>query len=228
MTVYSVKSSSTAARGTTDLTVHFNNPKGSKADKGDFVGFSLPYQWCGHHAGGMRLGAAGLSADISETDAKGKLTKVGGTLSGGSGCNFFVTLSTGKLLAAAKNYTLAVTGVPTPVDAGNCWGSVSLSAGKAAKGALAYSHHHSVASNLAANYFTFGTLKALSWSASTVTLARGTYSAAKVCVTPAGGKFAAAASFKVAGELFKTLPAEWSAKLGDASACGQLGTASTT
>lgn len=39
MTVWSVKSSSTDARGKTDLTVHFNNPKASKADKGDFVGF---------------------------------------------------------------------------------------------------------------------------------------------------------------------------------------------
>lgn len=71
-------------------------------------------------------------------------------------------------------------------------------------------------------------MKALGWSASTVSLARGTYSASKVCVTPAGGKFAADVSFKIAGEAFKTLPAEWKAKLGDVSTCGQLGTASTT
>lgn len=78
----------------------------------------------------MRDGASAVTADLSETDAKGKLTKVGGTVSCASGCNFFVKLSTGKLLAAEKNYTLKVTGVPTPVDAGNVWGSVSLSAGK--------------------------------------------------------------------------------------------------
>lgn len=43
LTVWEVTSSGKAARGTTDLTVSFHNPTASKADKADFVGFSLPF-----------------------------------------------------------------------------------------------------------------------------------------------------------------------------------------
>lgn len=228
MTVYSVKSSVSDARGVTDLTVHFNNPKGSKAKGGDAVGLALPYQWCGHHAGGLRSGAKGLTADVSETDSKGVLKSVGTTVSTVGGCNVWVTLASGKTLAEKMNYTLSVKGVPTPVSAGNCWGSVRVSAGSSAKGALAHSHAHSVQANLASNYFTFGKLTELSFSSSTVSLARGTYSKDKVCVTSKAGKFASTVSFKLKSAGFKALPAEWPAKLGEASTCGQLGTESKT
>lgn len=98
MTVWSVKAVGTAARSTTDLTVFFNSPKGTKAKGGDFVGFALPYQWCGHHSGGMRTGAAGITASLSETSKTNVNTKVGSTISSGSGCNFFVELADKKVL----------------------------------------------------------------------------------------------------------------------------------
>lgn len=128
--VYEVKSVSSASRSTTTLTVTFNNPKDSKAKDGDYVGLSLPFQWCGHHAGGMRDGSATVKAELSALDSAGAGTVVGNTLAAVSGCNLHVTLNADTKLADAKNYTLKVSNLPTPVSADKLWGSVLLSAGK--------------------------------------------------------------------------------------------------
>lgn len=149
LTVYSVKSASNKARDTTSLTILFNNPKSSKAKGGDFVGFSLPYQWCAEKMnGGFRAGKVGLTATLSETAAPpaSTLTGVGDTkgITAASGCNFYLTLTDTKTLADAQNYTLVVGGIPTPGSAAKLWGTVRLSAGKKATGSSAWSHHHAI------------------------------------------------------------------------------------
>lgn len=114
------------------------------------------------------------------------------------------------------------------MTADKMWGSVSISAGLAAKGSSAWSHYHDVRTNLAWNQFTFGDLKELSWSTANVKVNRGTYSSTKVCINPAGGAFAGAASFAPADQTFVSIPASWAAALGDTDTCGYFGTASTT
>ena len=60
------------------------------------------------------------------------------------------------------------------------------------------------------------------------TVSAGTYTKNAVCIQPASGNFKADVAVKVKGATFKTSPASISAKMGSASACADMGTASGT
>jgi len=165
------------------------------------------------------------------TAAKTTKTAVKGAVSQVSGCNVVFALdTTATKLAEGSSYEFTLSGVPTTESAAGgaamALGSAVLSVGKVATGGFGYSSAQ-LFNALAAQTAPTGK-DLLEFSTAVATVSRGTYTKGAVCIQPASGNFKAAVSASVQGTAFKTFPASLSAKMGQASACADMGTGSGT
>jgi hypothetical protein len=238
ITVTAMTLSSSIMRSTADITAAFTLP--TTADtvtkSSDFVAMTLPFQWMGVSSWMDGTGSASASLKLvtttgTGTAAKTTKTAVKGSVVQLSGCTVVFELdTTATKLDETKSYEFVLSSVPTAEGAAGAaamnLGSVVLSVGKMATGGFGYSSAQLMA---ALPVMTVPTGKnLLEFTSAMATVSRGTYTKNAVCIQPASGNFKADVSVAVSGSTFKLNPASLSAKMGAASACGDMGTGSTT
>jgi hypothetical protein len=225
-------SSSTNIRASTNLMFYFNVPNNAVMTASEYVVIELPWGWAPLPTmmDGSWTGSATMTMDVwdaSVVPATNTPETIAVTCSMVAAGTLVVTPDNDAdgvavTLAENKNYTVTLSGVPTPENALDmALGSFTVGVGLTASGLTGRSSSM-LNTWVSPNMAVAPNMVATEWADNMATVSRGTYSNTMVCVMSAAGNFVEDVSFGVvAGTI--ALHGDMSASLGDATACGCLG-----